>query len=97
MPVILLLVNSLSRAAVEIVVMNRRAETGEYTNRKGQTVHLKEDLDWAVEHCTHYGDEFDFQVQEALKQLDVKVCRATCHCWRYSLFQSKYDGYTCVG
>ena len=44
------------------------AETGEYTNRKGQTVHLKEDLDWAVEHCTHYEDEFDFK--EALKQLD---------------------------
>ena len=44
------------------------AENGEYTNRNGQTVHIKEDLDWAVEHCTHYEDEFDFN--EALKRLD---------------------------
>jgi hypothetical protein len=36
------------------------AENGHYTNRHGATVHLKEDLDWAVEHCTHYEDQFDF-------------------------------------
>jgi hypothetical protein len=44
------------------------AENGQYTNRKGQTVHLKDDLDWAVEHSTHYEDEFDFN--EALRQFD---------------------------
>ncbi|KAL7476274.1 hypothetical protein ACHAW6_002148 [Cyclotella cf. meneghiniana] len=45
------------------------AENGEYTNSKGQTVRVKEDLDWAVEHCSHYGDEFDFN--EALRKFDL--------------------------
>jgi hypothetical protein len=45
------------------------AENGEYTNSKGQTVRLKEDLDWAVEHCSHYDDEFDFN--EALRKFDL--------------------------
>jgi hypothetical protein len=44
------------------------AEHGQYTNLKGRTVHLKEDLDWAVEHCTHYEDEFDFT--RALQKFD---------------------------
>jgi hypothetical protein len=44
------------------------AENGQYTNLKGQTVHLKQDLDWAVEHSTHYEDEFDFN--EALRRFD---------------------------
>eukprot|EP00804_Cyclotella_cryptica_P005629 CCRYP_000024-RB/>CCRYP_000024-RB protein AED:0.06 eAED:0.06 QI:210/1/1/1/1/1/4/137/410 len=44
------------------------AENGEYTNSKGHAVCLKGDLDWAVEHCSHYGDEFDFN--EALRKFD---------------------------
>ena len=44
------------------------AETGQYTNLQGQTVHLKDDLDWAVEHSVHYEHEFDFN--EALKKFD---------------------------
>lgn len=44
------------------------AEHGCYINNKGQTVQLKEDLDYAVEHCVHYDHEFDFH--EALKSYD---------------------------
>jgi hypothetical protein len=44
------------------------AENGYYINNKGQTVPLKEDLDYAVEHCVHYDHEFDFH--EALKKYD---------------------------
>ena len=44
------------------------AENGEYINRNGETIRLKEDLDWAVEHSTHYEDEFDFH--EALNCFD---------------------------
>ena len=44
------------------------AENGEYTNRQGHKVNLKEDLDWAVEHCTHYQHEYDFEM--ALQQFD---------------------------
>jgi len=44
------------------------SENGQYENSKGETIHLKRDLDWAVEHCVHYEHEFDFD--EALKQYD---------------------------
>lgn len=44
------------------------AENGYYTNNKGQLVHLKVDLDYAVEHSVHYDHEFDFH--EALKRYD---------------------------
>ena len=46
----------------------KTAENGQYVNSKGQTVHLKDDLDYAVEHSAHYDDEFDFY--EALKRYD---------------------------
>lgn len=46
------------------------AESGQYINQHGQTVHLKEDLDWAVEHSLHYDDEFDFNA--ALRQFDAE-------------------------
>lgn len=42
------------------------SENGYYQNNKGDTIHLKQDLDWAVEHCVHYGHEFDFNT--ALKR-----------------------------
>lgn len=44
------------------------SENGQYKNNKGETIQLKRDLDWAVEHCVHYEHEFDFD--EALKQYD---------------------------
>lgn len=44
------------------------AENGSYINIKGETVKLKEELDYAVEHCVHYDHEFDFH--EALKKYD---------------------------
>jgi uncharacterized protein (TIGR02452 family) len=44
------------------------SENGQYQNNKGETVDLKQDLDWAVEHCVHYEHEFDFN--EALKKYD---------------------------
>ena len=44
------------------------SENGCYVNSKGETVKLKEDLDYAVEHCVHYEHEFDFH--EALKKYD---------------------------
>ncbi len=44
------------------------SENGQYENNKGETIQLKQDLDWAVEHCVHYEHEFDFN--EALKQYD---------------------------
>jgi hypothetical protein len=47
------------------------AENGYYINNKGQMVQLKEDLDYAVEHCVHYDHEFDFH--EALKKYDELV------------------------
>lgn len=49
------------------------SENGQYRNNKGETVHLKQDLDWAVEHCVHYEHEFDFN--EALKQYDENSCQ----------------------
>ena len=44
------------------------SENGQYDNNKGETIQLKQDLDWAVENCVHYEHEFDFN--EALKQYD---------------------------
>ncbi len=44
------------------------AETGEYTNNKGEVVQIKKDLDWAVENCMHYSHEFDFD--DAMKKFD---------------------------
>lgn len=44
-------------------------KNGRYTNSRGDTVELKSDLDYSVEHCVHYEDEFDFFV--ALKQYDA--------------------------
>ena len=35
-------------------------ENGQYINNNGETIHLKQDLDWSVENCTHYEHEFDF-------------------------------------
>jgi len=52
------------------------AENGQYTNSKGQTIHLKDDLDYAVEHCNHYSHEFDFHA--ALKNYDDKEL-SPCH------------------
>jgi hypothetical protein len=44
------------------------AENGYYINNKGETVQLKQELDYAVEHCVHYDHEFDFHM--ALKKYD---------------------------
>ncbi len=44
------------------------AENGYYINNKGETVQLKQELDYAVEHCVHYDHEFDFHM--ALKNYD---------------------------
>mmetsp|Transcript_16591 Transcript_16591/g.24730 ORF Transcript_16591/g.24730 Transcript_16591/m.24730 type:complete len:395 (-) Transcript_16591:1183-2367(-) len=44
------------------------SENGHYKNNKGETIQLKRDLDWSVEHCVHYEHEFDFN--DALKQYD---------------------------
>jgi len=44
------------------------SENGHYENNRGETIQLKQDLDWAVEHCVHYEHEFDFK--QALKQHD---------------------------
>ena len=43
-------------------------ENGQYINNNGETIQLKQDLDWAVENCVHYEHEFDFN--EALKKYD---------------------------
>jgi len=51
------------------------AENGQYTNSQGQTVHLKDDLDYAVENCVHYEHEFDFHA--ALKIHDMKSLKAS--------------------
>ena len=45
------------------------SENGQYTNLRGEVVHIKKDLDWAVENCVHYNHEFDFD--DALKQFDI--------------------------
>jgi hypothetical protein len=44
------------------------AENGHYVNSKGETIDIKADLDWAVEHSAHYEHEFDFH--EALERED---------------------------
>lgn len=49
------------------------AENGQYINPRGQTVHLKDDLDYAVENCVHYEHEFDFY--DALKKHDEEITK----------------------
>lgn len=49
------------------------AENGQYINHRGQTVHLKDDLDYAVENCVHYEHEFDFY--DALKKHDEEITK----------------------
>jgi hypothetical protein len=50
------------------------AENGQYINSRGETVHLKQDLDWAVEHSVHYKHEFDFN--DALTHYDKHTGRS---------------------
>lgn len=46
------------------------AEEGQYTNSRGRTVRLKDDLDRAVDNCVHYEHDFDFHA--ALKAHDLR-------------------------
>lgn len=45
------------------------AKDGQYTNSKGELIHIKRDLDSSVECSVHYGHEFDFH--NALKEYDT--------------------------
>mmetsp|Transcript_7181 Transcript_7181/g.14419 ORF Transcript_7181/g.14419 Transcript_7181/m.14419 type:complete len:438 (+) Transcript_7181:169-1482(+) len=49
------------------------AENGEYTNDKGEVVHIKKDLDWAGDNCIHYSHEFDFD--EAMKKFEEELSK----------------------
>lgn len=50
------------------------AENGQYTNSKEETVHLKEDLDYAVENCVHYEHEFDFHAALTMHDMMMRGC-----------------------
>ena len=51
------------------------SENGQYTNARGRTVRIKEDLDHAVDNCVHYDDEFDFHA--ALQKHDDASCSSS--------------------